>query len=94
MKPLFLLVLSLKSLILFKCNNKCGDTDIFSCPDDYTCCTGPTGKICHNIKNGSCCDDLLTCCDLERSDCDNFKHECVAKKQIALLTFLGLEDKN
>ena len=54
----------------------CGVAEVFECPDGYTCCQGPTGRICHNVKEGVCCEDLLTCCGAD-STCDNINHRCI-----------------
>lgn len=68
---------------------KCGFTDIFDCPEGYTCCQGPTGRICHDIKDGYCCEDLLTCCDSTNFKCDNLNHICVPIQKHSSLKFLS-----
>jgi hypothetical protein len=67
---------------------KCGATDVFECLQDYTCCQGPTGRICHNVKDGYCCEDLLTCCDSKNFKCDNKNHKCVPIKKDSQMKFL------
>ena len=72
-----IIFVSLAFLIsLIKAENWCGVAKQFSCEDDQTCCRGPTGWICHDIKDGKCCDDNLTVC-LANQKCDNENHKCI-----------------
>jgi len=72
-----IIIIGLAILItLVKSINWCGYTKQFSCKDDETCCRGPTGWKCHNIKNGKCCDDNLTVCNANQK-CDNENNTCI-----------------
>jgi hypothetical protein len=92
MNKLLLFLIGITLCLFVVCDSKCGSTDIFKCPDNSTCCQGPTGKICYKVKDGQCCEDLLTCCDAN-SVCDNENHKCVAKNpgDKNVLKFLGLD---
>ena len=77
MKKVLFIVVTILALFNFSFSaQSCGVSDVFECPDNYTCCQGPTGRICHKIKDGVCCEDLLTSCD-SISQCDNINHKCV-----------------
>jgi hypothetical protein len=89
MKKYLILVFLILKLAIIR-SERCGVTEIFECPDRYTCCQGPTGRICHNVKDGLCCEDMLTCCDPTQSTCDNIEHKCVPlSNRLQILKFLS-----
>ena len=89
-KLLFLIFTIFGILSVARSDQSCGVTDVFKCADGFTCCQGPTGRMCFNVQDGVCCEDLITCCDPKTSTCDNKAHKCVPiAKSTEALSFLS-----
>lgn len=73
MLKITLFIVTLFSILSVFNSARCGESEVFTCNDNQTCCKGPTGWNCHNI--GQCCLDLITVCDYPKK-CDIVNHRC------------------